>query len=81
VEDLKNSLPDEQKGLVDEFIDSLNAGFYLRDAEAHDLVSASASANAEAEEDSSPLPIGYRIEEVFHPEYGVGRVLSYDPPV
>ena len=77
VEDLKDSLPDEQKGLVDEFIDSLNAGFYLKDAEAHDL----ASANAEAEEDSSPLPIGYRIEEVFHPEYGVGRVLSYDAPL
>lgn len=74
VEDLKNSLPDEQKGLVDEFIDSLNAGFYLRDAEAHDLVSASAN-----EEDSSPLPLGYRIEEVYHAEYGIGRVLLHYP--
>jgi len=78
VEDLKNSLPDEQKGLVDEFMDSLNAGFYLRDAEAHDLVLASASANAE--EDSSPLPLGYRIEEVYHANYGVGRVVQHDPP-
>jgi hypothetical protein len=74
VEDLKNSLPDEQKGLVDEFIDSLNAGFYLKDAEAHDL----ALENDKPEEESSPLPVGYRIEEVFHPEYGAGRVLSYD---
>jgi hypothetical protein len=74
VEDLKDSLPDEQKGLVDEFIDSLNEGFYLKDAEAHDLASASANAEAE-EEESSPTTIGYRIEEVFHPEYGVGRVM------
>jgi hypothetical protein len=76
VEELKNSLPDEQKGLVDEFMDSLNAGFYLKDAEAHDLVSASAK-----EEDSSPLPLGHRIEEVYHAEYGVGRVVLHDSPV
>jgi len=62
VEDLKNSLPDEQKGLVDEFIDSLNAGFYLKDAEAHDLALGLANASASAkEEDSSPLPIGYHV--------------------
>lgn len=74
VEDLKNSLPDEQKGLVDEFIDSLNAGFYLKDAEAHDL----ASANDKPEEEgSSPLPLGYRIEEVYHAEYGIGRVVRH----
>jgi hypothetical protein len=74
VEDLKDSLPDEQKGLVDEFIDSLNEGFYLKDAEAHDL----ASANAEAEEEeSSPIPVGYGIEDVFHPEYGAGRVVRH----
>lgn len=78
VEDLKNSLPDEQKGLVDEFIDSLNAGFYLKDAEAHDLASDSASAK---EEDSSPLPLRYRIEEVYHAEYGIGRVVSHYPAV
>jgi len=72
VEDLKDSLPDEQKGLVDEFIDSLNSGFYLKDAEAHDL----AYANAEAEEEeSSPTTIGYRIEEVYHADYGLGRVV------
>jgi hypothetical protein len=76
VEDLKDSLPDEQKGLVDEFMDSLNTGFYLRDAEAHDLASASANAEAE-EEESSPIPVGYGIEEVFHPEYGVGRVVMH----
>ena len=73
VEDLKNSLPDEQKGLVDEFIYSLNSGFYLKDAEAHDL--ASASASAQPEEESSPVPLGYRIEEVYHAEYGFGRVM------
>jgi hypothetical protein len=74
VEDLKNSLPDEQKGLVDEFIDSLNAGFYLKDAEAHDLASAN---DKPEEEDSSPLPLGYRIEEVYHAEYGIGRVVRH----
>lgn len=79
VEDLKNSLPDEQKGLVDEFMDSLNAGFYLRDAEAHDAV-AKENASANAEEDSSPLPLGYRIQEVYHADYGVGRVVQHDPP-
>ena len=78
VEDLKNSLPDEQKGLVDEFIDSLNAGFYLRDAEAHDAV---AKAEGESEEASTPTNIGYRIEEIVHPVYGPGRVLLHDPPV
>ena len=73
VEDLKDSLADEQKGLVDEFIDSLNSGFYLKDAEAHNL----ALANAEPEEESSPVPLGYRIEEVYHAEYGVGRVVRH----
>jgi hypothetical protein len=76
VEDLKNSLPDEQKGLVDEFIDSLNSGFYLKDAEAHDAAVSLALANDDtsAEEESSPTTIGYRIEKVYHAEYGFGRV-------
>ena len=79
VEDLKNSLPDEQKGLVDEFIDSLNSGFYAKDAEAHDSAVSFALANddSSAEEESSPLPLGYRIEEVYHAEYGVGRVVQH----
>lgn len=76
VEDLKNSLPVEQKGLVDEFIDSLNSGFYLKDAEAHDAAVSLALANDDTstEEESSPVPLGYRIENVYHAEYGFGRV-------
>lgn len=79
VEDLKKSLPDEQKGLVDEFIDSLNSEFYLRDADAHDAAVSLALANddSSAEEKSSPLPLGYRIEEVYHPDYGFRRVVRH----
>jgi len=79
VEDLKDSLADEQKGLVDEFIDSLNSGFYLKDAEAHDAAVSLALANDDtsAEEDCSPTTIGYRIEEVYHAEYGLGRVVRH----
>jgi len=79
VEDLKDSLADEQKGLVDEFIDSLNSGYYLKEAEAHDSAVSLALANDEnsTDEESSPVPLGYRIEEVYHAEYGVGRVVRH----
>ena len=82
VEDLKDSLADEQKGLVDEFIDSLNSGYYLKEAEAHDSAVSLALANDEnsTDEESSPVPLGYRIEEVYHADYGVGRVVQHDPP-